>query len=182
MRLRPLASPGDIARVAGWLALKENWQWLDFGHGLQQVSAPVLAVMARRDTHLLRVYTDDHDDTPVGLVGLHGIDRNFRTATFWGLSGDKSFAHRGYSTYAGSRLMSLAFNELRLAAVSAWAVEGNPSVRTIERLGFRRIGRQRRCHVIDGRVCDRLLFDLLAEEHRELPVPAPRRSGAGVSA
>ena len=33
-----------------------------------------------------------------------------------------------------------------------------------EDLGFRYIGRQRQCHVIDGRAYDRLLFDLLAEE------------------
>ena len=35
------------------------------------------------------------------------------------------------------------------------------------RLGFKFIGRQRRCHVVDGRVCDRLWFDLLASEHVE---------------
>jgi RimJ/RimL family protein N-acetyltransferase len=47
-------------------------------------------------------------------------------------------------------------------------VDHNPSLRTIERLGFRFIGRQRQCHYIDGRLYDRLLFDLLASEHREL--------------
>jgi hypothetical protein len=47
-------------------------------------------------------------------------------------------------------------------------VAHNPSIRTIERLGFRFVGRQRQCHTIDGRPYDRLLFDLLASEHREL--------------
>jgi hypothetical protein len=47
-------------------------------------------------------------------------------------------------------------------------VDHNPSLRTIERLGFRFVGRLRQSHYIDGRLCDRLLYDLLACEHREL--------------
>ncbi len=178
MKLLPIHAPRDFERVAGWLAQKENYQWLDFGNGLQILTADLLRIMSRRDTHLLRIYTADRDDTPIGIVGLNGVDATFRTATFWGVSGDKSFGNRGYSTYASSRLMSLAFNELGLISVNTWAVEANPSIRTIERLGFRYLGRQRHSHAIDGRVCDRLLFDLLASEHRELAPhsrrPAPR--------
>ena len=47
-------------------------------------------------------------------------------------------------------------------------MDHNQSLRIIERLGFRFIGRQRQCHYIDGRPYDRLLFDLLASEHQEL--------------
>lgn len=168
MRLLPIHAPRDFDLVAGWLAQKENYQWLDFGNGLQVLTPDLLRIMARRDAHILRLYTGERDDTPIGIVGLNGVDATFRTATFWGVSGDKSFRNRGYSTYASSRLMSLAFNELGLVAVNTWAVESNPSIRTIERLGFRYVGRQRHSHAIDGRVCDRLLFDLLASEHREL--------------
>jgi RimJ/RimL family protein N-acetyltransferase len=64
--------------------------------------------------------------------------------------------------------MTLAFRDLGLHSVNTWSVDLNPSLRTIERLGFRFIGRQRQCHFIDGRLYDRLLFDLLASEHREL--------------
>jgi RimJ/RimL family protein N-acetyltransferase len=174
MKLLPIRAPCDFDLAAGWLAQKENYQWLDFGSGLQVLTPQLLRVMARRDAHVLRLYTGERDDTPIGIVGLNGVDATFRTATFWGVSGDKSFRSRGYSTYASSRLMSLAFNELGLIAVNTWAVEDNPSIRTIERLGFRYVGRQRHCHVIDGRVRDRLLFDLLASEHRELSANARR--------
>jgi RimJ/RimL family protein N-acetyltransferase len=37
-----------------------------------------------------------------------------------------------------------------------------------ERVKFRPIGRQRRCHVIDGKAYDRLWYDLLPSEHEEL--------------
>lgn len=168
MKLLPLDTPEFIELAAGWLARKENYQWLDFGNGRQTLTAPLLTIMAQRDTHCLRAYTSDEDDTPIGLVGLNGIDREFGTATFWGMSGEKSFRNRGYSTIASSKLMTLAFRDLGLHAVNTWAVEHNPSIRTIERIGFRFIGRQRQCHCIDGRRYDRLLFDLLASEHQEL--------------
>jgi len=60
------------------------------------------------------------------------------------------------------------FRELGLHSINTWVVENNPSLRIGERLHYNYIGRQRQCHMIDGRLYDRLLFDLLASEHREL--------------
>jgi RimJ/RimL family protein N-acetyltransferase len=168
VKLLPLDTHEIIELAARWLQEKENYQWLDFGNGKLVVTPPLLKIMTQRDAHFLRAYTSDRDDTPIGLVGLNSVDRTFKTATFWGLSGEKSFRNRGYSTIASSKLMTLAFRDLGLHSVNTWSVDLNPSLRTIERLGFRFIGRQRQCHFIDGRLYDRLLFDLLASEHREL--------------
>ncbi len=168
MKLLPLDTPELLELAASWLARKENYQWLDFGNGRQPVTPALLKIMAQRETHFLRVYTSDRDDIPIGIVGLNSVDRSFKTAMFWGASGEKSFRNRGYSTIASSKLMTLAFRDLGLHAINTWSVDRNPSLRTIERLGFRFIGTQRQCHYIDGRPYDRLLFDLLASEHREL--------------
>lgn len=168
MKLLPLDSPELIELAAGWLARKENYQWLDFGSGKQIVTPALLKIMAQRQTHFLRAYTSDMDDIPIGVLGLNDVDRAFKNATFWGASGEKSFRNRGYSTLASSKFLTLAFRDLGLHTINTWAVEHNPSLRTIERLGFRFVGRQRQCHYIDGRLCDRLLFDLLASEHREI--------------
>jgi RimJ/RimL family protein N-acetyltransferase len=62
-------------------------------------------------------------------------------------------------------MLTLGFRELGLQAIQTWIVEHNPSVRVAERVRFRPIGRQRRCHYIDGIPYDRLWFDLLASEH-----------------
>lgn len=168
MKLLPLDTTEMVELAAGWLAQKENYQWLDFGNGKQIVTPSLLKIMTQREAHFLKAYTSDRDDTPIGIVGLNSVDRAFKTATFWGVSGEKSFCNRGYSTIASSKLMTLAFGDLGLHSVNTWSVDHNPSLRTIERLGFRFIGRQRQCHCIDGRLYDRLLFDLLASEHREL--------------
>ena len=168
MRFLPLDSPERIALAAGWLARKENHQWLDFGNGGQAISGALLKVMAQREQHFLRIYTSPEDDAPLGVAALNSVDRRFRSAVFWGVAGEKSFRSRGWGTLAGSRFLTLAFRELGLAVIQTWVAEGNPSQRLVERLGFRFVGRQRQCHAIDGRPCDRLLYDLLASEHREV--------------
>ena len=177
MKLLPLDKPELLELAAGWLARKENHQWLDFGNGRPPFTPALLKIMAQRDTHFLRLFTSDRDDVPIGLVGLNNVDRVFKTGTFWGTSGEKSFRNRGHSTLASTTFLALAFRELGLHAINTWAVDHNQSIRIIERLGFRFIGRQRQCHYIDGRLCDRLMFDLLASEHRELDAGLRQRVG-----
>lgn len=177
VKLLPLEAPGVFEVAAGWLAQQENYQWLDFGTGGRNVTPALLKLLSKNDTHFIRVYTADRGDTPIGICGLNRVNRVAGTATFWGASGDKSFRSRGHGTLAGSRFLTLAFRTLGLNVIDTWVVEQNPSRRIVERLGFRYIGRQRQCHVIDGRACDRLLFDLLAGEHRELDEERWRRSG-----
>jgi RimJ/RimL family protein N-acetyltransferase len=175
MKLLPLDKPETIELVASWLAQKENYQWLGFGDGIQLVTPALLKIMALQETHFLRVYTTDSDDTPIGIAGLNNVSRTFKTGTLWGATGEKSFRSRGYATFAGSRFLTLAFRELGLHTVNTWVAEHNPSLRLIERLNFRFIGRQRQCHYIDGRLYDRLLFDLVAGEHKELEDGPPQR-------
>jgi len=166
--LRPLESASDFELTAAWLQLKENSQWLDFGGNRQAVTPALLKIMVQRQTNFIRVYTSYEDDAPLGIVALNNVDRNMRTGTLWGVAGDKSFRCRGCTQVAASHLLTMAFQELGLHSVNTWTVEHNASRRAVERLGFRFIGRQRQCHFIDGQPYDRLLFDLLASEHREL--------------
>lgn len=167
MKLGPLDTPDLMELAARWLARKDVYQWLDFGGGRQIVTPALLKVMTQRNTHFIRMYTAD-DGTPIGIVALNGVDLTHGTGTLWGAAGDTGFRSRGYGTFATSRLLSLAFGQLGLRSVNTWIVEHNPSARLLQRLNFRYMGRQRQCHRIDGRIYDRLWFDLLASEHREI--------------
>ena len=169
MHLKPIDTPDLIRLVAGWLALTENRQWLDFGSGRQVLSPEWLKITTQRESEVVRVFTSEAEDVPIGVVGLTGVDRAFRTARIWVVAGDTSFRARGHATRAASKLLTYAFLSLGLNAVNTWIVEHNPSLRIAERLNFKFIGRQRQCHTIDGTAYDRLWFDLLASEHREIP-------------
>jgi RimJ/RimL family protein N-acetyltransferase len=167
MKLLPLDCSELVELVAGWLDREENYKWLDFGNGVQRLTPVSLKVMTQRDLHVLRVYTPPGSDLPIGVVGLSNVDRRFRTASsLWAVLGRKRFG--GYAQRAASMILTLGFREIGLESVGAWTVEINTAARrTLEQLGFRYIGRQRRCHWIDGQPYDRLLYDLLASEHRE---------------
>ena len=166
MKLLPLDTPELIALGAAWLGAAENAQWLDFGSGVEQVTPVMLKVMTQRDTHCVRLYTAD-DEAPAGVVGLSNIDRQFKTAGVWCVLGDKR--KRGYSARAVSKMLTIGFTELGLNAVTCWTLEINESARgIIDRLPFSFIGRLRQCHTIRGRPHDRLLYDMVASEHREI--------------
>ena len=167
MKLGPLDTPELIQLAAGWLADKEIYQWLDFGAGRQIVTPALLKIMTQRSSHFLRLYTND-DDEPIGIMALNSVDPTHGTGTLWGVTGERAFRNRGYATFATSKFLTLAFSELGLRSVNTWTVEHNPSVRVLERVGFRYVGRQRECHRIGARAYDRLLFDLLPSEHREI--------------
>jgi len=122
----------------------------------------------QRGTYVLRVFTSNADDRPIGVVALGNVNREFQTANIWVVLGDKSCAGQGYASLATSRMLTVGFQELGLKAIHTWIVEHNPSIHVARRVGFRPIGRQRLCHCIDGRAYDRLWFDLLASEHEEL--------------
>ena len=168
MRLLPLDSPELIRLVAGWMSRKENYEWLDFGNGKQVLTPEWLKIATQRDTEVVRVFTADDETTPIGVGGLTNVDRAFKTARVWAVLGDKSFGARGHGTRATSMLVTLGFSELGLHAINTWIVEHNPSRGIVRRLNFTPIGRQRQCHTIDGRVYDRLWFDILASEHKEI--------------
>lgn len=169
MELIQITNPELIDLAASWLSEKDNYQWLDFGNGVQSLSPISLMIMTQKDTHVLRAFTPDDEGVPIGLVGLSNVDRNFKTANIWILLGDTRYSFKGYPLRAASKMLTLAFEELGLHCVQAWAVECNhASVRIITRLNFRPIGRQRHCHYIEGRPYDRLWFDLLAHEHKEI--------------
>ncbi len=165
MQLKPLDSPELIRLVAGWLGEKENYQWLDFGDGRQLVSPEWLKIAMQRGTYVLRVFTSDLDDAPIGVVALTNVNLHFKTSNFFVVLGDRAHAGQGYASRATHAMLSLGFRELGLQAIHTWIVDGNRSVKVARNVNFRPMGRQRQCHYIDGRAHDRLWFDKLASEH-----------------
>src|SRR5688572_26263367 len=79
MKLLPLHRPELLEPVASWLAEKENYKWLDFGGGRQLVTPTLLKIMTQQESHFMRVYTFDRDDTPLGVLGLTSVDRSFKS-------------------------------------------------------------------------------------------------------
>src|SRR6266513_587977 len=151
MKLLPLDRPELIKLAADWLGREENYKWLDFGDGAHALSVISLKLMTQRDLHVLRLFTSDESDVPVGMVALSEVRPHLKIAgAVWAVLGRKRYG--AYLCRAVSKLLTLGFTELGLEAVAAWTVETNLAARRVlEQLGFRYIGRLRRRHWIAGR-------------------------------
>ncbi|HLB37912.1 MAG TPA: GNAT family protein [Gemmatimonadales bacterium] len=166
MKLLPLDSPERIQLAADWLGRYDNYKWLDFGNGVQKVTPVTLKIMTQRDLHVVRAYTANDGELPIGVVGLTNVDQTFKTASLWAVLGNKRYG--GLTKCASSKMLTVAFRELGLRAVNAWTLDVNIAARRVlESLHFKYVGRTRQCHVLDGQPHDRLLFDLLAPEHQD---------------
>ena len=166
MQLRSLEK-AHVPLVAGWLAQEENHKWLDFGRGRQQLTEATLAIMIQQSFHRLFTFAADGDEdgSPIGVVGLTDISDRFRSATLWYVLGDKSYARQGYTSRAVRAALQVAFGEMNLHSVEAWALEENHgSIVVLERNKFKQQGRRRECHELDGKLRDRLHFDILEYE------------------
>ena len=167
IKLLSLDEPEPFRLAAECLGKYDNYKWLDFGNSVQQVSPAALKMMAQRGLHVIRVYTAEDGATLAGVVGLANVDPKFRAASVWAVLGKKR--HGGCTTPAVSRMLTLGFDELGLRSISAWTTETNIAAqRVLRALNFRYVGRMRRCHYVDGHPLDRLVFDLLASEHRDI--------------
>src|SRR5205823_2922610 len=110
MKLLPIDSVELIELVAGWLGKYDNYKWLDFGNGVQQINPVTLRIMTQRDIHVFRIYTAGEEEEPAGVVGLTNVDRKFRTASLWAVLGNKRYG--GYTMQASHRMLTVAFTEL----------------------------------------------------------------------
>lgn len=157
-RVRPTTDE-DLATIVTWLADPQISKWLDFGLArMPDVWALKYAIARGRE----RLFVFSADERAVGAVGLSQIHPQFRTATLWYALGDRHYGGRGLTTAAVAKVIARGFRELGLEAINAWTVVGNaPSRKILEKNGFQLIGRQRRCHYLEGEPRDRLLFDLL---------------------
>ena len=166
VRLRPSADD-DLPKIVDWLEEPKTAKWLDFGAG-QVVSAAALKLGIARGTERIFLFSPHGEEAPAGVVGLSRIHPQFHTAMLWYALGNPRLRGRGLTTQAVSAVLEIAFGDLELGAINAWAVaENRPSARILQKAGFRLIGRQRRCHYIDDRPCDRLLFDRLSNRFDE---------------
>ena len=153
-----------VGLVEGWLSDPDNARWLDFGGGVQQISASFIKVMAMKKSNLLMLFSIDEARTPIGVVALSEISA-FKTANLWYLLGDKAHAGGGHTKRAVAMLTRIGFHDLGLNCVTAWSVVGNTaSERILASAGFRAAGKLRSVHLLDGAPQDRIVYDILPSE------------------
>lgn len=162
-----LREPGlnDIDDIVAWLAQPTISRWFDFGLGRQTLPALAMQAMVHSRQHRIRVFGSVGYTVPSGIVAVSDVTHRFATGSFWILRDRLRPTCVNMAFNAATYLLHEAFVRDRLRCITAWAVDCNvPSQRLLVRLGFRLIGQQRDCHLVDGMRVGRLLYDLLPND------------------
>lgn len=162
-----LREPGlnDIDDIVAWLAQPTISRWFDFGLGRQTLPALAVQAMVHSRQHRIRVFGSVGYTVPSGIVAVSDVTHRFATGSFWILRDRLRPTCVNMAFNAATYLLHEAFVLDRLRCITAWAVDCNvPSQRLLARLGFRLIGQQRDCHLVDAMRVGRLLYDLLPDD------------------
>ncbi|MDA8354212.1 MAG: GNAT family protein [Firmicutes bacterium] len=105
-----------------------------------------------------------HSDQLIGRVHLSNVTRGAWQNCTIGYFLDQECQGKGYMTEAVRLAVSFAFREAGLHRVEASVLPANiPSIRVLEKVGFRYIGLSRAHLKIDGAWRDHLLYSLTSE-------------------
>jgi RimJ/RimL family protein N-acetyltransferase len=154
--------------VLGWLEQDRVHKWLDFGEGRTTLTEGQFTFLIKNPANRINLFCDVETGTPVGIIGLQGVRHNARIASQWGLRGNFDVGARWIALDAVLRNLEVAFEQLGLNAVQAWCVEVNrASLAVTRKAGFKDQGRMRVSHLMDGKLYDRILLDITAQEFFE---------------
>ena len=159
-----LREPGeyDVRDITAWLAEPDINQWFDFGQGRHALPVLALQLMLQSTRHRLRVFGETGEERASGLVAISDLSHVTGTGSFWVLRDRQRPGGRDLTFLASTQILRDAFETLQLHCITAWAVDCNVrSQRLLERIGFRALGLQRNCHVMQEFRFGRLLYDLL---------------------
>jgi RimJ/RimL family protein N-acetyltransferase len=156
--IEPLGS-GDFGQVAAWLSDRETNQWLSSDWRGRDVQPQIIAVLTRNQRN--RLFLVRCGDEPSGFVALSEIDELDRTAMIWYVLGAKRLAGRGLMSRAVRAVTELAFRELNLLSVYAWAMENNASSRRLlMKCGYREAGCLRESAASSAGQVSRIYYDI----------------------
>ena len=106
----------------------------------------------------------------VGGINLYNVERGSSMAATLGYWVGEPYLRRGYATAAIAAITAFAFDELRLARLTAACLPKNErSRKLLEKCGFTHEGVARSYMEIAGRREDHLFFSLLPSDRRPRP-------------
>lgn len=165
--LRPI----ELADLEGpyiyWLNDPEVTRYLEVGHTRQTPESlrKYLKRFETGDSDTIYAICESETHSHIGNVTLNNINRFSGIADTGLMIGDKSCWGKGYAFDAWRLILGFAFSELKLRKIVAGAIVDNvASIRTLEKLGFRREGVLRGEATVDGEPCDVVRFGLFREE------------------
>jgi ribosomal-protein-alanine N-acetyltransferase len=169
-RLFELASDAEVTRFFSWGPYTEEAEAL----------AWLATLPARRDEGVaLELAIADADDWVIGITAVLEISKRDRRAVVGTWLG-QAYWGTGVNAESKALVARLAFEELRMERLGAWADVRNPrSQHALERLGFVREGTLRAFHRHGDERRDVVAYSLLREEWQQSELASVSSSVVG---
>jgi RimJ/RimL family protein N-acetyltransferase len=167
VRLRPIERE-DLPRFVTWFSDPEVRRhlaiYLPFSMSEEERWFEGYLDRAERKQELI-LAIETAGGTPIGNVGLSGIDWKNRSAELGIVIGDKACWGQGYGTDAIRTLLGLAFGEMNLHRVTLRVdADHARGIRCYEKVGFRREGISRHAVFRAGKYHDQYVMSILQPE------------------
>ena len=119
------------------------------------------------DTWFQLVIITKQDNQVIGDIGLHFLDDNHQAEI--GITLSKHSQNQGYATEALQSVLSYLFSDLKKHRIIASIDPNNiPSIRLMNRLGFRKEAHFRESYFHNGKWADDVIFAMLRSEYENM--------------
>ncbi len=151
-------SDQDYILCKKWLEDSSITQWLT--STLRLAKYPRLIHDQLISSKTARLFFICLEDTPVGLIGLHNIDRLDKRAEVWYLIGEHHQQNKSVATNALLALEEWTINNSILLSLYAFAAESNKaSSRVLTKGNFKQVGYFRNGFCLNGTFENYLIYD-----------------------
>ncbi len=162
----------DAPLITKWYKDKDNVKYMStVVRCMKNTSSSLRKEIKESDPKYERVFMvlKKSKKTPIGQAGIDELDLYDKRGEVFFLIGDQEEQGKGYGKEILKLLLKEAFEKLKLHSLFATATVNNiPSIKTLEKMGFKRIGIRRDFNLIDGKYLDEILFDLTLGDYKKV--------------
>ena len=162
-------SKENIPKIVKWMNDMDVLKFISqisFSHTDETVQDYIEKCRKSPTKHYYGIFLNDGE--LIGGTDLTHIDSINRTASLGIIIGEKQHWSKGYGTEAIKLLVDYAFNVLNINNVMLEVVDFNARAqRCYEKVGFKIIGKRRKCTFLGGKYYDHIFMDILAEDFKD---------------
>lgn len=155
--------------VTEWLINSRNKNEIKIGMNDQVIDPLAFRHMSNDPGNRFYFIFEENSRQPFGMIALSEINMHSKTARMWYVLSSVNSTYIKNLTDAAHQIACLGFSELGLESIHAWTLNNDELSKQIlinNRFNF--IGRRRQCHPENGKLHDRLLYDIVADEFLEI--------------
>ncbi len=169
--LRPMRME-DAGLVARWYNDKETRRYMSttvrgYKYYPKDIKKEIQENNPREEQWFMVCLKSSHK--PIGQAGIDDLDFMDRRGEIFFLIGDKDEKGKGYSREIVRLLLDYSFKKLKLNSLFATVTVKNiPSLKVLEKAGFKKMGIRREYNRIGGKYLDEVFLDFTAKDYARL--------------